>query len=223
VGEIDGQETEDAIGREGAVGDQTMQVGMKVDQCAEGLDGQDAAGEDVLAEQRAVDFGNRFPGERWQSIEQAAMETEEKAQAFGNRPDELSMGNRQADILGDVEAEEESALLGATGADAALLAGKGDEELVMAVGAAGAGEAVLEVAAFEKGSDGLVDDRPPEAELAGVSMWVDGTEIAEVLADEAVEIGLKRLALAIGSGARTGEANHGGPRGLGSIRLRARR
>jgi hypothetical protein len=30
------------------------------------------------------------------------------------------MGNRQADILGDVQAEEEGAFLGATGADAAL-------------------------------------------------------------------------------------------------------
>jgi hypothetical protein len=42
-------------------------------------------------------------------------------------------------------------------------------------------------------------------------VWINGTEIVEVLADEAVEIGLKRLALAIGSGAGTGEANHGGP------------
>jgi hypothetical protein len=66
------------------------------------------------------------------------------------------MGNRQADILGDVQAEEEGAFLGATGADAALLAGEGDEELVVAVGAAGAGEAVLEVAALEEGGNGLV-------------------------------------------------------------------
>jgi hypothetical protein len=131
------------------------------------------------------------------------------------------MGNRQADILGDVQAEEEGAFLGATGADAALLAGEGDEELVVAVGAAGAGEAVLEVAALEEGGNGLVDDGPPEAELAGVSMWIGGTEIVKVLADEAVEIGLKGLARAIGGGARTGEADHGGPRGRGSIRLRA--
>jgi hypothetical protein len=48
-------------------------------------------------------------------------------------------------------------------------------------------------------------------------VWINGTEIVEVLADEAVEIGLKRLALAIGSGAGTGEANHGGPRGLGRV------
>ena len=170
VGEIDRQAMEDAVGREGAVGDQAVEVGMEVDERAEGLDGQDAAGVGVLSEQRAVDFGNCFPGQGRQAVEQAAMEAEEDAQTLGNGPDELAMGNRQADILGDVQAEEEGAFLGATGADAALLAGEGDEELMVAVGAAGAGEAVLEVAALEEGGNGLVDDGPPEAELAGVSM-----------------------------------------------------
>ena len=101
------------------------------------------------------------------------------------------------------------------GDDAALFAGEGDEEFVMAIRASGAGEAVVRVAALEELVDGLVDDRAPEAELAGVTPWVDGAEVVKVFADQAVEIGLKRPAWAIDGGERVLEADHGGPRGRG--------
>ncbi len=137
------------------------------------------------------------------------MEAEEDAEPLGDGPDELAVGNRPADVLGDVHAEEERALLGATGAEAALFAGEGDEELVVAVGAADAGEAVLEVAALEEGGDGLVDGGAPVAEFRGVMLGVGGAEVVEVFANQAMEVGLKGLARAVdGGGGWVGEADH---------------
>jgi hypothetical protein len=46
-----------------------------------------------------------------------------------------------------------------------LLAGEGDEHLMLAVGAANSGKAFLQIAALEKGRHRLFDDRPPVAIL----------------------------------------------------------
>jgi hypothetical protein len=78
------------------------------------------------------------------------METEEGAETFGHRPDKLAMGHEAANIIGQMQAKEKGAFLGATGAHAALLAGEGDEELVAAVGTTDAGKAVMQVAALEE-------------------------------------------------------------------------
>lgn len=66
-----------------------------------------------------------------------------------------------------------------------------------AIGAADAGRAVLEIAALEEVSNGFVVDRPPVAELAGVTLGVNVTEGVEVFADESMEVGFERLARAI--------------------------
>jgi hypothetical protein len=116
----------------------------------------------------------------------------------------------EADIVGDVHAEQEGAFLGAAGADATLLAGEGDEELVAAIGAANAGEAVLEVAALEEVADGFVIDRSPVAKLTGVAFGVDGAEGVEVFADEAVEVGFEGLARAVNADGVGGETRQGG-------------
>ncbi len=77
------------------------------------------------------------------------MKAIEDAQAFGDGSDEPAVRHAQADIFGDVHAEQERTLLRATGADAPLLAGEGDEELVAAIGADDASEAVLEITTLE--------------------------------------------------------------------------
>src|SRR5271155_5452926 len=50
-GRLTGRRWKTPSGGEGAVGDQAVEVGMEVDERAEGLDGQDAAGIGVLSEQ----------------------------------------------------------------------------------------------------------------------------------------------------------------------------
>ena len=145
----------------------------------------------------------------------------EDAQAFGDGPDELAMRHVQADVFSDVHAEEERAFLRATGADAALLAGESDEELVLAVGAADAGEAVLEVAALEELADGSVENRSPVAALVGVAIGVDGAGIVKVLADQAVEVGFGGLSGAEDADRLVGETDHTAsllPNGRASLR-----
>jgi len=90
----------------------------------EGLDGQDAAGDGVVAQDSAVGLQQRLPGQAGKLVEQAAVEA-----------------------------------------------------LVAAVGAADAGEAFVQVAALEELADGLVEDRPPEAELASVAFGVERSEV----------------------------------------------
>ena len=51
------------------------------------------------------------------------------------------------------------------GTRTALLADKGDEHLMVAVGAANSGKTVFQIAALEKGSHGAVDNRSTEAVL----------------------------------------------------------
>ena len=62
-----------------------------------------------------------------------------------------------ADGFGNVGREGEGAALGAGGAEAALLAGKGEQELVGAVRTAPAGEAGTEVTTAQEGLNGLIE------------------------------------------------------------------
>ena len=50
---------------------------------------------------------------------------------------------------------------------------RGDEHLVLAVGAANASEPFLQIAALEKGCHGLLDDRPPVTVLGLIALVVD--------------------------------------------------
>jgi len=203
-----GQVDELAVGREGAVGDQGVQVRVEVDELAEGLDGQHAAGANVGSEDGGVGLGDGLPGEGGQAIEQVAMESEEDPEPLGDRPDELAVRDWLADIVGDVHAEEEGSLLATAWADAALLAGEGDEEFMSAVGASNASEAVVQVATAEELGDCVIDGSPPVAKSAGVVIGVDGAEGVEVFTDEAVEVGLQRLARAVRARLGGREADH---------------
>ena len=147
----------------------------------------------VVSQQGAIDLQKRSSGEAGQLGGAAPIEVEEDEESFGDDPEELAMGHVQADIFGRVDGKQERAFLDSTGADAALLAGEGDEELVAAFGAAHAGEAVVEEAAPEQFADGFVEHRPPVAEFAGVAFGVDATEVVEVFFDEAVEVGFLGL------------------------------
>jgi hypothetical protein len=61
----------------------------------------------------------------------------------------------------------------ARGAGATLLAREGHEHLVAAVRAADAGEALVQIAALEKGRHGALDDRPPVAVLGRKAIVVN--------------------------------------------------
>ena len=54
---------------------------------AEGLDGQDSAGEGVGAEEGPVDLEDGFPSQGRQAMQEPAVEAEEDAKALGDGPD----------------------------------------------------------------------------------------------------------------------------------------
>ena len=133
-------------------GDQGVDVRVPVQQFAVGLDRGDHAGHHVLAAEQASDFGlDARPGARAELAQQLAIEAGVQPQALGDGQHDLPVGDGSADLFGHVDGGQQGAFLVAGGAGAALLAGKGDEHLVVAVGAADAGEALVQVAALEKG------------------------------------------------------------------------
>ena len=94
--------------------------------------------------------GDRGMGGVVEFAEPGAVELEGVADQPGKGEHEVPVGHRGADLVGDEGALDEGAALVAGGAEAALLAGEGEEELVTAVRAVQAREAGVEVAAAEE-------------------------------------------------------------------------
>ena len=71
---------------------------------------------------------------------------------------------------------------------------------MLAVRAADTREALMQVAALEKGVDGALDDRPPEAVLGLKLLVIDLLEGLEMPVHQAPQVGSLRIARAVGSG-----------------------
>ena len=78
--------------------------------------------------------------------------------------------------------------------DGRLLAGKGDEHLVIAVGAANPRKTFLQIAALEKGGHATLDHRSPEAVLGLKLFVVDLAKAVKVLVQQPPQIGSARIA-----------------------------
>jgi hypothetical protein len=152
-----------------------MDVDVMMQELTERVDGCHHAGHYVVsAQDGAVHLQHRLPGEPWELTEQTPVEAEEDAQSSGQGEDELAVGHRLAEVLGDVRSHDQGALLVTARAHTPPAAGEGDEHLMVAVGAADAGKALVEVTTGEELLDGLGDDGPPEAEallVAFVDVW----------------------------------------------------
>ena len=78
-----------------------------------------------------------------------------------------------------------------------LLAGEGDEHLLLAVGAANASEPFLQIAALEKGGHRLLDDRPPVAIRRLIALVVDLLEGIKMFVKQAPQVRGLRIACAV--------------------------
>ena len=175
-----------------------MDVRVPVQEFAEGLDRGDHAGHHVVAAEQASDFGlEARPGARAELAQQLAIEAGVQPQTFGDGQHDLPVRDGSTDLFGHVDGGQQGAFLVAGGAGAALLAGKGHEHLVVAVRAADAGEALVQVAALEKGRHGALDDRPPEAVLGRKPLVVDLLEGLEMLVQQPPQVGGLRIAGAV--------------------------
>jgi len=124
-----------------------MDVRMEMDQLAKGLDAGDHAWHHILSpEHVAVHVDHGQPRAAGEFAEQAAVVATVDAQPFGDREDELPVGDGCADRVGDRLGGQQGSLLMAACTKATLLTGEGDEHLVVAVGAADPGETEVHVA-----------------------------------------------------------------------------
>ena len=78
--------------------------------------------------------------------------------------------------------------------DGRLFAGEGDKHLVLAVGAANSGKALLQIATLEKGCHRTLNDGTPETVLGLKTLVVDLLEGLKVLVDQTPQIGRLRIA-----------------------------
>ena len=116
------------------------------------LDRRDHAGHDIFAPEQPPGFRlETRPGTRGKFTQELAIEARVNSQTFGDRQHDLPMSDGRADFFSHVQRGQQRAFLVAGRTRAALLAGEGDEHLVLAVGAANASEPFLQIAALEKG------------------------------------------------------------------------
>ena len=153
------------------------------------LDGGDHAGHYVVAAEQAVDFGlDASPDARGELPQQLAIKASMHSQTLGQGQHNLAVRHGKADLFGHVQGGQQGAFLVAGGTRAALLAGKGHEHLVLALPAANASKALLEIAAPQKGGHGTFHDGPPIAILGRKPLVVDLLEGLEMLVHQTPQI-----------------------------------
>ena len=166
-----------------------------MEQLAESLDRRDHAGHDILSAQQALDFRlDALPGATREFAQELAIESCVNSQSLGDGEDHLPVGDGSTDFFGDMDASQQRPFLVAGGAGASLLAGKGHEHFMSAIRATHPGKTLFEIAALQKGSHGLVDDRAPVAVLGLITLVVDLPERLKMFIDQLPQVGGPRIA-----------------------------
>ena len=110
---------------------------MLVQKFAMSLNRPDHAGHHILTSEQALCFRlETRPGTGREFTQKLAIESRVNSQTPGDGQHDLSVGDRRADLFGYVQRGQQRPLLLARGTRATLLAGEGDEHLMLAVGAA---------------------------------------------------------------------------------------
>jgi hypothetical protein len=183
--------------------------GCQWTELSERLDGADHAGHGVgPAAGGAVDGDHRARRRTAQVAQEPALEPEVDAQPLGNREHELPVRHLGADVLGHPTGLLQRPLLVARRAETSASAGIRDQKLLAALGAADAGEAVLEIAALEELAHDCPDDRPPEAIPLLVTLLVDCLELRKEALDQSVKWRLLRVPGTIDAAGLLGPAEH---------------
>jgi len=145
------QDQEAFVAQEESVGHEQMQVGMKVEVLSKRVNGHDDTGHAVrLVQGDAHDIADAFVGDAAEVFEQIAVVAEIRSQHLGDGQGDVAVGNRKQDCLGEQRPEKLDLLLVARRAEPATLAGEGEQVVFLAVIAADAGEAALQIAAVHE-------------------------------------------------------------------------
>ena len=121
-----------------------MDVRMPVQEFAVSLNRRNHAGHHILAAEQPLRFRLQTrPGTGREFTQKLAIESRVNSQTPGDGQHDLSVGDRRADLFGYVQRGQQRPLLLVRGARAVLLAGEGDEHLMLTVGAANSCDAFL--------------------------------------------------------------------------------
>jgi hypothetical protein len=116
-------------------------------------------------------LGKKFIKQPVKIGEQLPVVSQEAAQNPGDRPDELSMGQAQKQIVAEVLPRQQGALLSAWGQKEKILAGEGSENVVAAVRAVNSGDTLAPIAAKAECGCFAGDEGEAEpAESAGITL-----------------------------------------------------
>jgi len=190
--------------REESVEDDDVEVEVGVERGAEAVREGDRADAGVFGSAGGVLQEEGADGAE-QDAQHGAVEggivRQERAQALRQREDPLAHGQGRQDVIVEVGGDLHPAAGVAGGADAAPLAGEGDEAFGAAVAAASAGEAMGEDAAGEIGAEVVLDP----GGYGVTDRFGVGEEGLEVVLDDGVERGGRGLPAPIdGTRARDG-------------------
>ena len=150
-----GHGMETALFVEESVGGEDMEMGMKDEVIAEGVDsGGSGNAPPRHAESGAESVSKAFRGGLEKKMNEGSAFAEDAAQHFRERENKLAVGDLVADGICDPITVASSALM-AGGAEVAGFAGECEELFVAAIRALEAGEPCGEVAAPEECTDGI--------------------------------------------------------------------
>jgi hypothetical protein len=179
---------------EAAVRDEDVAVRIESEEIAEGLYGNDGAGDGIILRNNLPKKHLQgFPGTTAQIGKKLPVIKEISAEDLRDAEDEMPVGNLFENIHAQPLPEFHHTLLMAGGAEVTALAGKGQEIFMAAVLAFHTGKAVVQVTAIEITIDHLLDIGPPEAVLPGEMIIIDPDKGLEIVLHASVIIGRLRI------------------------------
>jgi len=197
---------------EEAIGGEDVEMGMKDEVVAKGVNGSGSGDATVgQTEAYAESVSQAFRGGLEEGMEEVSAFAEDAAQHFWEGEDELAVRDLVAEVRGDPSAGLASSALMAGVAEVAGLAGECEEFLVAAIWAQEAGETCGEVATPEKGADGVDGILAERPHGGAVVDFVGGDEGVPCVVDDLPERGCAWPAWMVDCG-------HHGSRGWGRCR-----
>ena len=189
-----GREVEIAIGIKEAIGDERVNVRVKIQVFAKGVQGEEEGG-DALGEVEggAEEFGDGLLGEGAQPLQEAAMALEVRSEKFGQGQDDMAVGNGKQDVIDKVCRGALDFALMAGRTEPSALAREGQQVFVLAMIAADTCETTFESATVDELFKDLGEDGPKGAVLRFVRIGVDGDEGLVMTVDALPQRGLSGI------------------------------
>jgi hypothetical protein len=165
-------------------------VGIKSEEIAEGLDGDNGTRDRIVLRNRFLEKDLQgFPGAAAEISKKFSIIQEVTTKYLRNAEDEMAVGYLFEDIHAQPFPEFHHALLMAGGAEVAALTGKCKQIFMAAIFTFHAGKAVVQITAIKIAVNYLLDIGPPESVLPGEMFIIDSDECFKIVLDASVIIG----------------------------------